>query len=176
MLKKIFLFFLVITSHVCFSQKTTHYDTIPIVSSVRELEDCSDNKVIMLRTYDIRFQFVYRHLDTTKRQTCMVLDSIASYLIAEVSNIKSVIINVHLSLAEWDEYYSASNLLYMCDDIVSYLASKGVDTTVITTKQRYNYFPLINCFDMNGDKREDCFENYDFRINRRVEFVIEKWK
>ncbi len=106
----------------------------------------------------------------------MVLDSIASYLIAEISNIKSVIINVHLSLAEWDEYYSASNLLYMCDDIVSYLASKGVDTTVITTKQRYNYFPLINCFDMNGDKREDCFENYDFRINRRVEFVIEKWK
>lgn len=174
-MNRIIILYLTLLSTLCYAQQSSCNDSIPVVRTVHELTN-SDSKEIILRTNDIRFQFVYRHLDTTKRQTCMVLDSIASYLIAEVSNIKSVIINVHLSLAEWDEYYSASNLLYMCDDIVSYLASKGVDTAVITTKQRYNYFPLINCFDMNGDKREDCFENDDFRINRRVEFVIEKWK
>lgn len=126
----------------------------------------------MLRTNNIRFQFVYRHLDTSDSQTRNILDSISNFLMS--NDVDDVEIDIHLSLAEWDETYSESLLLYMYEDIISYLANSGVDTSYITGKQCYNYYPLINCNALPEKERKNCFINEDSRQNRRVEFIIKK--
>ena len=175
MLKSFFSFCLIITSHVCFAQKTTHYDTIPVVSSVKELVNYSANKVILLRTNDICFQFVYRHLDTSDYQTRLFLDSIATFLLSN-DNVEAVEVDIHLSLTEWDESYSASRLLYMYEEIISYLGNCGVDTSYVKGRQCYNYCPIVNCNELSGEERRNCFINDDPRLNHRVEFVIKKRK
>lgn len=152
--------------HAC-SQK----DTIPIVTNIHELIN-SDSKKVMLRTNNIRFQFVNRHLDTSDYQTRNILDSISNFLMS--NDVDDVEIDIHLSLAEWDETYSQSLLLYMYEDIISYLANSGVDTSYITGKQCYNYNPLINCNALPEKERKICFINEDSKQNRRVEFIITK--
>ena len=153
------------------TQACVQKDTIPIVTNVQELIN-SDSKKVMLRTNNIRFQFVNRHLDTSDSQTRNILDSISNFLIS--NDVDAVEIDIHLSLAEWDETYSASLLLYMYEDIISYLAYNGVDTSYITGKQCYNYYPLIDCNALPERERRNCFVNEDYRQNRRVEFIITK--
>ena len=143
-----------------------------MVKTVHELTN-SDSKEIILRTNDICFQFVTRHLDTTDYQNHVFLDSIANYLSSH-DDVISVEVDIHLSLAEWDETYSASLLLYMYEEIISYLENRGVDTTYMKGRQCYNYYPLVDCNELSGKEKQNCFTNDDFRLNRRVEFVIKK--
>jgi hypothetical protein len=149
-----------------------HDDSIPVVKTVNELAH-SDAKKVMLRTNNICFQFVTRHLDTIDYQNRVFLDSIAAYLLSH-KDVKSVEVDIHLSLKEWYEEYSISKLLYMYEEIISYLGNKGVDTTYITGKQCYDYYPIIDCNKLSGEECRKCFDNDDFRLNRRVEFVITK--
>lgn len=149
-----------------------HGDSIPVVKTVNELAH-SDAKKVMLRTNNICFQFVTRHLDTNDYQNRVFLDSIAAYLLSH-KDVKSVEVDIHLSLKEWYEEYSISKLLYMYEEIISYLGNKGVDTTYITGKQCYDYYPIIDCNKLSGEECRKCFDNDDFRLNRRVEFVITK--
>lgn len=149
-----------------------HDDSIPVVKTVNELAH-SDAKKVMLRTNNICFQFVTRHLDTNDYQNRVFLDSIAAYLLSH-KDVKSVEVDIHLSLKEWYEEYSISKLLYMYEEIISYLGNKGVDTTYITGKQCYDYYPIIDCNKLSGEECRKCFDNDDFRLNRRVEFVITK--
>lgn len=149
-----------------------HDDSIPVVKTVNELAH-SDAKKVMLRTNNICFQFVTRHLDTNDYQNRVFLDSIAAYLLSH-KDVKSVEVDIHLSLKEWYEEYSISLLLYMYEEIISYLGNKGVDTSYIVGKQCYNYYPIIDCNKLSGEECRKCFDNDDFRLNRRVEFVITK--
>ena len=149
-----------------------HGDSIPVVKTVRELAR-SDAKKVMFRTHDICFQFVTRHLDTNDHQNRVLLDSIAAYLLSQ-NDVKSVEVDIHLSLKEYDDSYSVSLLLYMYEEIISYLGNKGVDTTYITGKQCYDYYPIVDCNKLSGEESRKCFDNDDFRLNRRVEFVITK--
>ena len=153
-------------AHACLQK-----DTIPIASNIQELINF-DSKKVMFRTNNIRFQFVNRHLDTSDYQTRNILDSISNFLMS--NDVDDVEIDIHLSLAEWDETYSGSLLLYMYEDIISYLANSGVDTSYITGKQCYNYNPLINCNALPEKERKICFINEDSKQNRRVEFIITK--
>ena len=143
----------------------------PIASNIQELINF-DSKKVMFRTNNIRFQFVNRHLDTSDYQTRNILDSISNFLMS--NDVDDVEIDIHLSLTEWDETYSGSLLLYMYEDIISYLADSGVDTSYITGKQCYNYNPLINCNALPEKERKICFINEDSKQNRRVEFIITK--
>ena len=171
-MKRIALLYLTLLSTLCHAQRSSCNDSIPVVITVQELAD-SDSKNVMLRTNDICFQFVYRHLDTSDYQTRIFLDSIASFLLSN-DNIEAVEVNVHLSLAEWDETYSVSLLLYMYEEIISYLGNSGVDTTYVKGRQCYNYHPIVNCNELSGEERRNSFVNDDPRLNRRVEFVIKK--
>lgn len=154
------------------AQTTLRDDTIPVVKTVHELAH-SDSKKVMLRTHDICFQFVTLHLDTNDYQNRVLLDSIAAYLISH-KDVKSVEVDIHLSLKEYDDSYSISLLLYMYEEIIFYLGNKGVDTSYVTGKQCYDYYPLIDCNKLSGEECRKCFGNDDFRLNRRVEFVITK--
>lgn len=149
-----------------------HGDSIPVVKTVYELAH-SDAKKVMLRTNNICFQFVTLHLDTTDHQNRVLLDSIADYLSSH-NDVKSVEVDIHLSLKEYDDSYSISLLLYMYEEIISYLGNKGVDTSHVTGKQCYDYYPIIDCNKLSGEECRKCFDNDDFRLNRRVEFVITK--
>lgn len=149
-----------------------HGDSIPVVKTVYELAH-SDAKKVMLRTNNICFQFVTLHLDTIDYQNRVFLDSIADYLLSH-NDVKSVEVNIHLSLKEWYEEYSISLLLYMYEEIISYLGNKGVDTSYIVGKQCYNYYPIVDCNKLPDEEKRTCFDNDDFRLNRRVEFVITK--
>ena len=62
----------------------------------------------------------------------------------------------------------------MYEEIIFYLGNKGVDTSYVTGKQCYDYYPLIDCNKLSGEECRKCFDNDDFRLNRRVEFVITK--
>ena len=154
------------------AQTTLRDDTIPVVKTVYELAH-SDAKKVILRTHDICFQFVTLHLDTIDYQNRVFLDSIADYLLSH-NDVKSVEVNIHLSLKEWYEEYSISLLLYMYEEIISYLGNKGVDTSYIVGKQCYDYYPIVDCNKLPDEEKRTCFDNDDFRLNRRVEFVITK--
>lgn len=147
-------------------------DTIPVVKTVHELMN-SDSKKVMLRTNNICFQFVTLHLDTTDHQNRVLLDSIADYLLSH-NDVKSVEVDIHLSLKEWDESYSVSLLWYMYEEIISYLGNRGVDTAYVKGRQCYNYYPIVDCNKLSGEEQRNCFDNDDFRLNRRVEFIITK--
>ena len=167
-MNRIILLYLILLSTLCYAQQSSCNDSIPVVRTVR-----SDSKEVILRTNDICFQFVYRHLDTSDYQTRIFLDSIASFLLSN-DDIESVEVDVHLSLTEWDESYSVSLLFYMYDEIISFLGNCGVDTTYVKGKQYYNYCPIVNCNELSGEERKNCFVNDDPRLNHRVEFVIKK--
>ena len=173
-MKRIILLYLTLLSTLCYAQQSSCNDSIPVVRTVRELTN-SDSKEVILRTNDICFQFVYRHLDTSDYQTRTFLDSIASFLLSN-NDIETVEVDVHLSLTEWDESYSVSLLLYMYEEIISYLGKRGVDTTYVKGRQCYNYCPIVNCNELSGEERRNCFINDDPRLNHRVEFVIKKRK
>ena len=170
-MNKFFLFCLLSLSITNYTQACVQKDTIPIVKNIQELIN-SDSKKVVFRTNNIRFQFVNRHLDTSDSQTRNILDSISNFLMS--NDVDDVEIDIHLSLAEWDETYSQSLLLYMYEDIISYLANSGVDTSYIIGKQCYNYNPLINCNALPEKERKICFINEDSKQNRRVEFIITK--
>lgn len=161
--------FLPIINH---AQGCLQNESIPIVTNIQELIN-SNSKTVLFRTHDIHFQFAYRHLDTTNYLTLAILDSIANYLISN-DNVVNVDIYIHLSLLEWDEAYSHSLLLYMYEDIISYLGRNGVDTICLNGRQCYNYYPIINCNEMSNEEKRNCLINDDFRMNRRVEFLIKK--
>lgn len=171
-MNRIILLYLTLLSTLCYAQQSSCNDYIPVVRTVHELTN-SDSKEVILRTNDICFQFVYRHLDTSDYQTRIFLDSIASFLLSN-DDIESVEVDVHLSLTEWDESYSVSLLFYMYDEIISFLGNCGVDTTYVKGKQYYNYCPIVNCNELSGEERKNCFVNDDPRLNHRVEFVIKK--
>lgn len=171
-MNRIILLCLTLMSILCYAQESSHNDSIPVVKTVHELAD-SDSKKVMLRTNDICFQFVTLHLDTTDHQSHVLLDSIADYLLSH-NDVKSVEVDIHLSLKEWDESYSLSLLLYMYEEIISYLENRGVDTTYMKGRQCYNYDPIVDCNELSCEERRNCFANDDFRLNRRVEFVITK--
>ena len=171
-MNRIILLYLTLLSTLCYAQQSSCNDSIPVVRTVYELTN-SDSKEIILRTNDICFQFVYRHLDTSDYQTRIFLDSIASFLLSN-DDIETVEVNVHLSLTEWDESYSVSLLLYMYEEIISFLGNCGVDTTYVKGKQCYNYCPIVNCNELSGEERRNCFVNDDPRLNHRVEFVIKR--
>ena len=171
-MNKIILLSLTLLSSLCYAQQSSHIDSISVVKTVHDLAH-SDSKEVMFRTNDVCFQFVTLHLDTTDHQNRVLLDSIADYLSSH-NDIRSVEIDIHLSLTEWDESYSVSLLLYMYEEIISYLKKRGVDTTYMKGRQFYNYYPLVDCNKLSGEERRTCFANDDFRLNRRVEFVITK--
>lgn len=171
-MNRIILLYLSLLSTLCYAQQPSHNDSISVVRTVHELIN-SDSKNVMLRTNDICFQFVYLHLDTSDYQTRILLDSIAGFLLSN-DDVEAVEVDIHLSLAEWDESYSASLLLYMYEEIISYLGNCGVDTTYVTGKQCYNYFPIVNCNELSGEERRNCFVNDDPKVNHRVEFVIKR--
>ena len=173
-MKRIILLCLALLSTICYSQKTSQNDPIPVVKTVYELTN-ADPKIVMLRTNNICFQFVYRHLDTSDYQTRLFLDSIATFLLSN-DNVEAVEVDIHLSLTEWDESYSASRLLYMYEEIISYLGNCGVDTSYVKGRQCYNYCPIVNCNELLGEERRNCFINDDPILNSRVEFVIKKRK
>ena len=156
----------------CWAQEGLQDDTLPVVATVSELTN-SDAKTVLFRTHDIRFQFYYCHLDTLDNQTCIILDSIASYLSSN-KNIDMAQIGIHLSLVEWTEEYSGSLLLYMYEEIISYLVNRWVDASMLEGKQYYNYYPVCNCRTMPDEKKRECYEKSDFAQNRRVEFLIKK--
>lgn len=171
-MNRIIILYLTLMSTLCYAQQSSHDDSIPVVKTVHELVH-SDFQKVMLRTNDICFQFVTLHLDTTDHQNRVLLDSIADYLSSH-NDVKSVEVDIHLSLKEYDDSYSISLLLYMYEEIISYLGNKGVDTSYVTGKQCYDYYPLIDCNKLSGEECRKCFDNDDFRLNRRVEFVITK--
>lgn len=171
-MNRIILLYLTLLSTLCYAQQSSYNDSIFVVKTVHELAN-SDSKKVIFRTNAICFQFVTLHLDTTDYQNRVLLDSIADYLLSH-DNVKSVEVDIHLSLAEWDETYSVSLLLYMYEEIISYFGNRGVDTTYVKGRQCYNYCPIVNCNELSGEERRNCFTNDDFRLNRRVEFMIEK--
>lgn len=171
-MKKLFYICLSLLSTMCYAQDLLFDDSTTMVKTVYDLAN-SDSKTIMLRTNYVRFQFVNKHLDTSDYQTCSLLDSIAAF-ISTNGGIKNVEIDIHLSLLEWDETYSCSLLSYMYEDIISYLGDRGVDTSYIKGRQNYNYHPIVNCNEMSDEAKRQCFQHEDFRLNRRVEFLITK--
>ena len=142
-------------------------DTI-ILSNIKDLLAYKDGGTILLRTYDIKYTFVIKHLDTTDKNTIVFLDSLADVLAQR--NIKSINVLIHLSIKYTPEY--SYNFSHMYEEIINYLASKNVGKIQISG---YNYLdkkPIIDCFAFdNQDLINDCLKT-EYKINQRVEFLI----
>lgn len=137
------------------------------IFNLKQLESNKDNVIFL--THNLTFTLGDLHLDTLNLYNKIILDSLSK--IISYKEIDSIIVVVHLS--QKVSSYSSKNYDQMYIDIINYMKNHGLKETIHIEGRNYlDSHPLIDCEQINDIcSRRMCFE-FEFMINKRVEFYL----
>ena len=162
------LFLIFFSFFILISEKANSQDT-SLLANLKDLAEYNGTDPVLLRTYDIRFTFYFNYLDTTNNNTMLFLDSLAEIL--TVRNVKSIDVYIHLSIKYSDEY--SFPYVHAYEDIINCLSKKGIYRNKMHGHNYLGKRPIVNCFDLDDQKLIDECLKTEYKINQRVEFLIE---
>jgi hypothetical protein len=166
-------FFLILVISIVDAQVITEpcdrKDTISTFYNFNQIRTYDRDDPIIFMTHDIVYKLGFAQVDTSCNATRNLLDSLS--ILLSYKKATSIEVGIHLSQKYTEEYSFNYNQIY--EDIIQYMRNNGLSPDItIFGHNYYDYEPLIDCHlisDSCACKR--CMQ-YEFSINKRVEFLI----
>ena len=144
-------------------------DTITKFYSLNQIRAYNGDNPIIYMTHDIVYILGFPQVDTSCDATRDILDSLSILLSAKKA--ASIEVGIHLSQKYTEEY--SLNYDQIHEDIIQYMRNNGLSPDInIVGHNYYDYEPLIDCRQISDSCAYKRCMQYEFSVNKRVEFLI----
>ena len=166
----LFLFFVIsIVDAQNITEPCNWKDTIIKFYNFNQIRTYDRKDPIVFMTHDIVYKLGFAQVDTSCNTTRDLLDSLSILLSSKKAS--SIEVGIHLSQKYTEEYSFNYNQIY--EDIIQYMRNNGLSPDItIVGHNYYDYEPLIDCHQISDSCACKRCMQYEFSINKRVEFLI----